>query len=258
MKIIDSHAHLTFDMFKNDLEYVIKRSKRAGIIAIINPTVDSEDFIKALQISKKYPNYIIPALGLAPQTSNQEKLDIFFETIEKYRGMYVAIGECGLDYYWVTDPQQVKFMETSFEKIVKIVSDYDLPIIIHARTAHRKNAYLKIVNILKKNNINNAVFHAFFGKKSDIIEIIKNNWFVGIPSIYVRRTDLWPLIKEIPPENMLIETDSPYLSPIKGTRNEPANVKKVLEIIAQVKNIDINELAEVIFTNTKTFFRLTI
>lgn len=258
MRIIDSHAHLTFDIFKNDLEQVIDRALRTNIVAIINPTIDPEDFIKAMRISQKYPKYIIPALGLAPQTSNQRNLNAFFDAIKVHRGQYIAIGECGLDYYWVTDPKQVNFMKNSFEKIVKIASDYNLPLIIHARTAHQKNAYLEVVSILKENNIENAVFHAFFGKKSDAMEIIKHNWFIGIPTIYVRRVDLWRVLEKIPVENMLVETDSPYLSPVRGLRNEPANVRKVLEVISQIKNINIYEAADIIFNSTKTFFKLRI
>ena len=256
LKVIDSHAHLSMDTFKQDLQSVIEHARSRGVVAVMNPTIDKKDFLEALQIQKKYPDFIYVALGLAPQLLNERKLDEFMEAINEYNNKYLAIGECGLDYYWVTKPKEIEFMRQAFMKVMEVVAERKKPIIIHARSAHRRNAYREIIKYLKEFGIEKAVFHAFLGKKSDALEIIKGGWMLGIPTIYMRRRDLWGVIKAVPLDNMVIETDSPYLSPVKGTRNEPANVVGLIDLIAEIKGKNKEEIACKIYENTKALFNI--
>jgi len=255
---IDSHAHLTFDVFKGDLEDVISRAKNSGVRAIICVSVDARDFLEALRISEGYTNYVYPTLGLAPQMADEIKFEEFLDALERWKGKYVAIGECGLDYYWRTNSDEVKFMIKSFSRIAEIARNDDIPLIVHARSAHGKNAYREIVRILRNLGVERAVFHAFLGRKGDAREITRMGWLVSIPTIYIRRPDLWEIIKATSLECMLVETDSPYLPPSKGERNEPANVIRVLELISKVKEMDAEEVSEIILSNTCGFFGIKV
>ena len=258
MRVIDSHAHLSFDAFDHDLDSVILRAKKAGVIAIINPTITPKDFQVALKITESHKDYIFPALGLAPQILNKELFQEFLAALRKFEGRYIAIGECGLDYHWVRGERETEYMIKAFEEVLEVVETFKKPLIIHARSAHRKNAYVKIAEMLQTYSIKRAVFHAFFGSRSDIRVILSGDWLISIPTVYVRRRDLWPLITSIPLSRMLVETDSPYLSPRKGVRNEPAYVVEVIKVIADIKNVDYEEVAEITTRNAMDFFDLKI
>lgn len=257
MKIIDSHAHLSFDAFKNDLDEVISRASKAGVVAIINPTISADDFKNAIRISERYP-MVFPALGIAPQTLREDLFEEFLLAAERFKGKFIAIGECGLDFYWVTEPTRIEFMLESFKTILEIVEKLNKPLIIHARSAHRRNAYAEIVQMLETHSIKRAVFHAFFGSKRDVQTILRGDWFISIPTVYVRRKDLWSIVASIPIDRMLVETDSPYLAPKQGIRNEPAYVVETLKLIAQLMNMSIDDVAQILTKNTIGLFNLMI
>jgi len=255
---VDSHAHISLRHFDNDREEVINRARKNGVIGIINPAINPSDFDKALKISQRYHGYIYVALGLAPQTASNEDLIEILDQAKKHRSKYIAIGECGLDYYWVRSPAEIENMVRIFQGMVQLAVETKLPMIIHARTAYGKNAYREIAKILNNYGIEKAVFHAFFGRKKDVEVITKNNWYIGIPTVYLRRRDLWSILKSIPLHNMLIETDSPYLSPEKGKRNEPSNVLLIIELLSKIFGKDPYELSIIILENTKKFFGIKI
>jgi len=255
---IDSHAHISLRHFDGDREEVIERAKSKGVLAIINPAINPIDFDRALELGRLYRGYIYVALGLAPQTASIRDLIEILDRAKKHRNRYVAIGECGVDYYWVRDLANIESMVKIFERMVQLAVETKLPMIIHARTAHGKNAYRDIIKILNNYGIEKAVFHAFLGGKRDAEAIIKNNWYVGIPTVYLRRQDLWNTIKLIPLSHILIETDSPYLSPEKGKRNEPSNVLLIIKLISKILDKDPYELSMTILENTERFFGIKI
>jgi len=235
---------------------VIRRAKDAGVLAIINPAISPEDFEVAVNLARKYNDMLHIALGLAPQRAQLKDLDVIVDLADKYKGRYIAIGECGLDYYWVRTEDEIEKMRRIFKTMVSLASSYDLPMIIHSRSAHGRNAYAEIIGILGKSGVERAVFHAFFGRKSDALEITRRGWLIGIPTVYVRRRDLWGVLKKVPLENVLVETDSPYLSPTKGKRNEPANVVVLIDLLSKIRSGDPFDIAYTILENTKTFFEI--
>ncbi|MCR8471495.1 MAG: TatD family hydrolase [Candidatus Korarchaeota archaeon] len=255
LKLIDSHAHLSFDAFKNDLDEVILRAQKAGVVAIINPTISVSDFKNALKVAEKYPN-VFPALGLAPQIIEEELLKEFLSAINEFKENYIAIGECGLDFYWITEPKKVQFMLESFKTILEIVEKLKKPLIIHARSAHHKNAYVEIIELLETYNIKRAVFHAFLGSKKDVQAILRGDWYISIPTVYVRRKDLWFIVNDIPLDRMLIETDSPYLASRKGSRNEPSYIVDLLELISRITGINKDDIAYILTKNAIDLFEL--
>ncbi len=258
MRVIDSHAHLSFDIFRRDLDSVIAKARKVGVVAVINPTITPKDFENALRIAERYKDYVFPALGLAPQILNEELFQKFLLALKNFEKSYIAVGECGLDFHWVRDEEKVNFMRESFREVLQIIEKLGKPIIIHARSAHHRNAYIEIVRELEVHKIKKAVFHAFLGSKKDIRMILNGDWLVSIPTVYVRRKDLWHIISSVPLERMLVETDSPYLAPRRGIRNEPANVIEVVKLIARINNMDEEDVAEILTKNTINLFELRI
>jgi len=246
------------NVFDEDRDQVVQRAKRHGVIAIVNPTINSEDFVKAVRIREQYREILHIALGLAPQRATKTDLMKVLELARNYRNEFIAIGECGLDFYWVRDINEIKLMREIFRSMLQLAVEYRLPVIIHARTAFGHNAYREVMRLLEEYGVEDAVFHAFLGSKADMREITKRGWYISFPTVYVRRKDLWGIIMEAPIDYILIETDSPYLAPQKGIRNEPANVVMLVELIARLKNMDKFDVADIILRNTRDLFRIQI
>ncbi len=253
MKLIDIHAHLTFKSFRKDLDDVIARAKSQGIIAVIDSSIDPKDFMKALDLKKKFRGYIYITLGAAPQKLTKEQFEETLELIDRYHKEVVAIGEVGLDYYWVKKEEDRNFLRQALEGLIEQAKNYDKPIVIHNREATRD-----VIEILKKQQVERAVFHAFMGELSEAFEIIRNGWMLSIPTIAVRINRLKRIVEKIEIEYIMLETDSPFLSPIPKTRNEPANIKFLAEFIAKLKGIPPDRVAERTTENAMDFFKLPL
>ncbi len=251
MLLIDAHAHLTFKSFRKDLSEVIKRAKNAGVVTVIDSAINPKDFMKAMELKRNYGDFIQIAIGAAPQTLTKEKFDETLEIIEKNNKIAVAIGEIGLDYYWVKDEESREFTRKAFRELIRIAINFDKPIVIHNR-----EALDDVIKILKEERAEFVVFHAFMGSLKDAKKILENGWFLSIPTIIYRLTGLQNIVKKLPLDVILLETDSPFLSPIPKTRNEPANLKYSVEIIAKLKGVAPEKIGEITTVNAKNFFRL--
>lgn len=253
MSLIDIHAHLTFKSFKKDLNEVIYRAKKNGLIAIIDSAIDPKDFYKALEIAKRYRNYIYLSIGAAPQLINEEIFQKTLEIIEKYANEAVAIGEIGLDYYWVKNHDKRLLTAKMFEELASIAIAKNKPIVIHNR-----DAFSDIINILESIGATKVVFHAFMGNEDEAEKIISNGWYISIPTILARNNNSKKIVKKIDLDYIMLETDSPFLSPWPRSRNEPANLKISAELISQIKKIPYEEVCHVITRNAVNFFSLPI
>lgn len=253
LSLIDIHAHLTFKSFRKDVEDVITRAKQSGVIAIIDSTIDPGDFLKGLQLHQRYPNYIYLAIGAAPQAINREMFEETLLNIEKYVDLAVAVGEIGLDYYWIRDKDMQLETVKMFKELVAVAISKKKPIVIHNRDA--TDDIMRILNELDPEKV---VFHAFMGETYDALRIIKNGWYISIPTILARSNKHKRLIRVIDLDHIMLETDSPFLSPQPRTRNEPANVKVSAEIISQIKKIPYDEVCYITTKNAINFFKLPI
>lgn len=266
MKLIDIHAHLESSRFKKDLAETIERAKKSGIATIINSGVNPETNRETLELSKKYEIIkcsfgIYPIDAIAKEIeSNGEKFprgtksfDIEEELnwIEKHKDDCIAIGEVGLDYNW---PEFTKYKEKQievFEKTITLSKKIDKPLIIHSRKAE-----LDAIEILEKSKCKKVVMHCFNGKKSLIKRGVENGWFFSVPPVITRLDHFKLLVEIVPLKQLLTETDAPYLSPVAGTRNEPANITTTIKEIAKIKNLKEKDVAEKIFNNAQKLFEL--
>jgi TatD DNase family protein len=257
MKLIDVHAHLDEKRFEKDLKEVVGRAEKKGVKVIIISGVNPETNRKVLEISKKF-HIVKASFGLYPIDSIADKISgladdyprkiIPFKVeeelkwIEEHKKDCIAIGECGLDFQ--VAPDYKKEQIEVFEKILIFAKKLDKPVIIHSRKAE-----LEAIEILEKHGMKKVVMHCFSGKKSLIKRCVENGWFLSVPPVITRLDHFKVLTEIVPLENLLTETDAPYLSPIQGERNEPANVSVTIEEIAKIKGISEKEVAEKIWKN---------
>lgn len=273
MKLIDIHAHLDHARFKKDLDEVVERARKKNMIVItsgVNPITNKI----ALEISKKYPDIVKVSFGLYPLDAlekeietakkiNEEEtfprdikpfnLDNELNYLRKNKEKFIAVGEIGLDYNWPEfQTEEIKEeQKKNFRKILDVAKEIDLPVVVHTRKAE-----LDCIKILEKKKMKRVVLHCFCGKKSLIKSGVENGWYFSVPPIITRLQHFQMLVEMVPIEQLLTETDSPYLSPVAGERNEPANVEVTIKEIAKIKSLSKEEVVSEIFNNAKILFKI--
>lgn len=261
MLLVDIHAHLDHERFKNDLDDVIERAKQAGLKTIITSGVNSATNRLALKIAEKY-DIVKASFGLYPIDALAKELELTsgfvrdvnaidvdseLEWIKKNKDKCIAVGECGLDYHWVTGKE--KEQKKVFQKVIDTVEKINKPIIVHSRKAE-----LDAVEMLESSKIKNVVMHCFSAKKSVIKRAADNGWSFSIPPIITRLQHFQTLVGMVDLSQLLTETDSPYLSPYPGERNEPAFVKETIKKIAEIKGMTEEDVAGNIWMNYTNVF----
>lgn len=253
--LFDSHAHLDDGRFDKDLDQVIARAKENGIDYILNPGADLNTSIRAVNLAEKY-DMIYAAVGVHPHNAkevDQDTIEILKALTNKDK--VVAIGEIGLDFHYDHSPRDVQ--RKWFKEQIMLAKEVNLPIIIHDREAHGE-----VFDILKDHDAGDmgCLMHCYSGSVELAREYIKMGVYISLagPVTFKNARRAYEVAKEIPLEWLLIETDSPYLTPVpyRGKRNEPAYVKFVAEKIAQAKQISLEEVAHQTTLNTKKLFRI--
>ena len=261
MELFDSHCHLDDERFEEDREEIIEKIKESGVTKLVSAGYSIEGSRKGVELSKKY-EFIYTTCGLSPndipQTEEElwkdiEKIKKIVEENLKYKKI-VAIGEIGLDYYWEKDNEKRKLQKEAFVKQIELANDFNLPIVIHTR-----DAVMDTIEILKKNNVNKkGVFHCCPLNRQLVKEALKLDFYISFagPVTFKNSKNANEIIQMVPNDKILIETDSPYLSPepLRGKRNDPRNVKYIAQKIADVKGLSINEVAEITNQNAKRIF----
>lgn len=244
--MIDTHAHLAFDEYFNPDE-IINRAKKAGVRKIVSSSSNIADSQKAIELSKKYPEIIYPSVGIHPQqTDPQNKQSInqqldALEKMVKINKVY-AIGETGLDFSEPPPPEIARTIDQQtelFKGQIKIAKQNNLPLIIHSR-----KAFKEIVRILKDEPNVRGVFHCYSSGKKGIKDVLDLGFYFGVDGNLTYEEGLQEVYKNIPIENILLETDSPFLTPIpyRGEINKPEYLKYILDVLAKIKNIPSKEL----------------
>ncbi len=253
--LFDSNTNLDDQRFEQDRDIVIARARENGIKYMISPGADLNTSIRAANIAEKYDN-IYAAVGVHPH----DVKDINEDTIEALKALsnkekVVAIGEIGLDYYYDNSPREDQ--RKWFKRQIELAQEVNLPIIIHDRDAHGET-----FDILKQYNVGNTgcVMHCYASSVEMAKEYIKMGVYISFagPVTFKNARKTYEVAKEIPLEWILVETDSPYLTPTpyRGKRNEPAYVKLVAEKIAEAKGISLEEVAHQTTINAKKLFRI--
>lgn len=261
MKLIDTHAHLTWPDFKIDFNEVIKNAQDAGLKTVINIGADLQSSKEAAELDCS-PLTSYSSIGIHPEDSlkliTDESIHKSIEELEKIYHSHpekvIAVGECGLEYYPDDPtPEQKNLQMELFTGQVNLAKKLQLPLIIHCRDAWN-DIFLPELNGLP------VVFHYFTGNKETAQKILDMGFYLSFSCVITYPKNEWlrEIIKITPLEQMFAETDSPFSSPQgkRGTRNEPANVLDVIKTIAQVKKISEEEVAIATWNNAHRFFQL--
>lgn len=253
--LFDTHAHLDDKKFDDDREQVIEECKADGISLILNSASNISSSLKAIGLAKKY-DFIYASVGVHPH----DVKDMENDTIQVLRELAAnpkvrAIGEIGLDYHYDYSPREVQ--RKRFAEQIQLAKDLKLPIIVHDRESHEDT-----MEILKKTNAKECggILHSFSGSVEMARECLKLGFYLSIsgPITFKNNRKTIEVVKEIPLDMLLIETDSPYLTPepFRGKRNNPRYVKHVAEKIAEIKEISFEEVAAKTMENGKRVFRI--
>ena len=255
--LIDSHAHLDDERFDGDRDILIKSLKSNKLELVINIGADFQSSINSIELAKQYDN-IYASIGVHPHSASE----VTEETLDKFREMakeekVVAIGEIGLDYYYDNSPRDLQ--RKWFREQLKLAKELDLPVIIHSRDATQET--FDIIKEAQDGSLR-GVLHCFSGSVEVAMEYIKLGFYISIggPVTFKNARVVKEVAEAVPLDKLLIETDCPYLTPepYRGKRNEPMFVKYVAQKIAEIKDINFEELAKATNKNTKELFRIYI
>lgn len=246
MRLIDSHSHLFLEEFADDLPQVMERAREAGVTHIFMPNIDSTTIEPMLKVCREYEGYCYPMMGLHPTSVNagyEKELEIVARELAS-SNEYVAIGEIGMDLYW--DKTYLKEQQLALDKQVEWALEYNLPVVIHCR-----EAFEPIYNVLKpyRQTSLKGIFHSFTGNVEEASRIMEFPDFkIGINGVVTFKKSALPeVLKIIPLERIVLETDSPYLTPVpnRGKRNESANVKYTLMKVSEIYSKSPEYVAQV-------------
>ncbi len=246
--LIDTHAHI--DMLEAPLDETLDKMEEYGVKKVINPAVEIGTFDKILELSKQYNN-IFAMLGIYPSEAKTYTEEVEHKILEN-RDNIVAIGEVGLDYYWDTSFKDIQ--KEVFAKQVKLANRLSLPLVIHDRDAHKDT-----FDILKEHNQTSPVlFHCFSGSVEFMRECTNAGWYIALGGVvtFKNAVKMKEVAKCTPIEKLVLETDSPYLTPVpfRGKPNTPAYVKYIAEEIAKIRNMSLEELIDITTDNAERFF----
>ena len=257
MKLIDTHCHLYSDEFKEDVAAAIQRAVALKVGTILLPAIDSETHQHLLNLAANPHNdcAIISMMGVHPcsiKENFEEELAIAKQLLDNGT-KYCAVGEIGLDFYWDVEFKAQQII--AFERQIEWAIERNLPIVIHSR----KSTYECIQSVKKYKGKVAGVFHCFSGSKEEADEIKKLGFMMGIGGVVTyKNSGLKELLPHIGLENIVLETDSPYLSPVphRGKRNEPANIRLIAEAVALAFNLSLDEIARQTTANAQRLFKL--
>ena len=254
----DNHCHLDDEKFNDDREAIIDEIYNNGITKLISAGYNVESSKMALELTKKY-DFIYSTAGISPNDIPQTESELWkmldeIKNIAKTSKKVVAIGEIGLDYYWSSDNKD--FQKLCFIKQIELANELNLPIVIHSRKAQEDT-----LQILKEFCVNRkGVFHCCALNNGFLKTAIDLGFYFSFagPITFKNSKNVEDVINAIPNSRLLIETDSPYLSPepFRGTRNDSRNVKLVAQKIADIKNMSLDEIANLTFKNAEKIYNI--
>ena len=257
MNLIDTHSHIYLEEFDFDRKDMLERAEKEGIGKILMPAIDSTTHEKMLNASAQFSQLCQPMMGLHPCSIKENykyELSIARNYLEKNK--FVAIGEIGLDFYWDLSFKSPQY--DAFHQQIEWALHYDLPIVIHSRNSI--DECISIVTEHQKGELK-GVFHCFSGSIEQAKKITDLNFYLGIGGVVTfKNSGLDKVMEQLVLENIVLETDAPYLAPIpfRGKRNECSYLKFVVQKLAEIKKMDAKEIAAITTSNAEKLFNLKL
>jgi len=249
--LTDTHAHLCSPDFDADRGEVLERARAAGVTTVVAVGETLEEAETNLALAEDFPDAVRPAAGLFPTHLDLAQADALIEWIRRRRDRLVAIGEVGLDHWKVKDEEEREVQRKIFGRFVDLARELDLPLNVHSRAAGRAT-----VEFLLERGAQRVQMHAFDGKPGKAQPGMEAGYFFSVPPSVVRSRQKRKLVRFLPLDCLLLETDSPVLGPDRESRNEPANVRVSLSAIAEIKDVSEDEVAAAVVENTRRLYGL--
>ncbi len=257
IRFVDTHTHLFVEEFDTDREEAVKRAIEAGVTKLCLPCIKSSSVAPIMQMCAEYPGVCFPMLGLHPtdvDAGSDDELSVLKRLLDTCKEV-IAIGEVGIDLYWDSTyrDRQIKVFETQIEW----AREKNLPLVIHSR-----NAFDELLDTLTRCNANEltGVFHCFSGDEEQLLRLARFEGFmfgVGGVATY-KKSNLPEVLRHLPLERVLLETDSPYLAPVprRGKRNESAYIPYIAERVAQIYGTTVENVAAITTANAERLFAI--
>jgi TatD DNase family protein len=251
---IDTHTHLYDEQLATDEAEMIQRAIDAGVTKMYMPNCDSTTIDGMMHIANTYPDNCFPMMGLHPvyvKENFRDELAIVAQQLAQHK--FYAVGEIGLDYYW--DKTYVAQQKQAFELQIDWALQHDLPIVIHSRESLQD--CIDIVRT-KQNGKLKGIFHCFGGKETEAAQIIDLGFYMGIGGVVTFKNSALPeILKNIDLAYIVLETDAPYLSPVpyRGKRNESSYIPLIAQKLADIKEINVSEIARITTANAAKIFK---
>ncbi len=255
MNFIDSHTHLYLDQFSEDRALVIERAIQQGVGRMLLPAIDSSTFEAMTKLAANYPKNCLPMIGLHPTSINKQvSKELAFVESELNTGKYIAVGEIGIDLYW--DKTFAEEQTSAFHHQLKLAKKHQLPVVIHMR-----DSFTEVYQVVKTelNTDLRGVFHCFTGTLDEAHKIIDMGFKLGIGGVLTfKNSGLSEVVAQLPLESIILETDSPYLTPTpyRGKRNESSYIPMIAQKLAEITGKPIAEIAEITTHNATQLFNL--
>jgi TatD DNase family protein len=229
---------------------LVVNARKANLKGIVNSAIQPNQFSFAKSLEESNKGFIHTTLGFAPQMIKNSNFKESYEVIQT-SDFIKAIGEVGLDYHWIHEPDWRKKQKEIFIQFIELANNLEKPLVIHSRKAETD-----CINTLEKYSKVPVLMHCFAGNLNETKRVVDLDWMLTIPTAVVNRKKHRKIARKTPLENILVETDSPYLSPIPGKRNEPANIRYAIEEIAKLKEISFEEVDKITTHNTRKFYNI--
>ena len=247
--MVDTHCHLIDPQFIKDLDGVLQRAQEAGVSKVINAGYDTETSGQAILMARKYP-WLLPAVGIHPNEAADQSIKEMNKIGEMLKNdEIVAVGETGLDYYRDFSPREAQ--KELFRLHIALAKGRSLPVLIHTR-----NSLEDAIAILQDEDCHHGVFHCYSGSYEQAKKVIDMGFYISFAGVLTFSRRLRDMIKQLPLDRLLLETDAPFLSPAghRGKRNEPSFIIETLHVAANVLNMLPERLEEILDENSRLLF----
>ena len=256
MKLIDAHVHLSDAEYTSHIDELVTDAKNAGVTALVTNSMDLQTCKNDVKLAEKYPDLVYPALGIHPWNVNvieEKELQETIDFIQKEKSIVKAIGEIGLDYKYETIWEKQTMV---FDKMLRLAEKLELPVIIHSRGTTDK-----IVEMLPSYRLKRVLLHWFSHPMSALSKALDNGYFIteGPPVTY--SNGIREVVEKTPITNLLTETDGPvtyWKQPFNGQLTKPSYIRNVVEAIAEIKKMQVEEVAQQIIKNFEVFFNIKV
>ncbi len=246
--LVDAHAHLEFPSFESDRKAIVRECAEKDIV-VVDSIVDLQSAEAFLDFARSRDN-LHCCIGCGPAEITQESFDAAVALLRKFKNDVVGLGEVGLDYYWVKEKEKYAEQRRCFEGFIALSKELGLPLVIHSRDAEED-----AIRLLRENDAP-ALLHCYSGSIELARKAISFGCLISIPTSVCYSNPKKKLVRELPLESIVLESDAPFLAPVPKTRNTPLNIIQSAGVVADVKEVTRDEVEAVTTKNASDFFRL--